>query len=78
MSGGVLFEQTHRGNLWRLEVVTWKGRTFANWRKFYDAKGEWKPTREGFTMPLDSLADLTATLMVHQGLKPPERQAAGG
>ena len=77
MSGGVLFEHEHRGNLWRLEVVTWNRRTFANWRKYYTVKGQWMPTREGFTMPLDDLGKLTASLMLHQGLEPPKRLAAG-
>lgn len=72
MSGPYLFEHRHRGHLWRLEVQTFKGRTFANLRKWYGAGDDWKPTREGFTMPLDGLADLTAALMAHYGLEPPE------
>ena len=67
----MLFEQMHRGDLWRLEVSTFKGRTFANWRKWYDKAGEWKPTKEGFTMPLEGLGELTASLLAYQGLEPP-------
>lgn len=65
MSGAVLFEQRHRGNLWRLEVVEHDGRTFANWRKWYDANGTWKPTRDGCTFPLDRLRDLADALAEH-------------
>lgn len=72
MTGGYIFEHRHKGNLWRLEVQTFRGRTFANLRKWY-AEGEgWKPTRDGFTMPLESLAGLTAGLMAHHGLEVPE------
>lgn len=71
MSGPVLFEHRHRGHLWRLEVASFKGRTFANWRKWY-ADGEgWKATREGCTMPLDGLGALMASLMAFHGLEPP-------
>lgn len=72
MSGAVLFEQKHRGHIWRLEVITYKGKTFGNWRKWYAAGDEWKPTREGCTMPLERLSDLTAELMAFHGLKAPD------
>lgn len=73
MSGPVLFEHRHRGHLWRLEIQSFKGRTFGNWRKWYPAEGgDWRPTREGCTIPLDALAELTACLMAHHGLPPPD------
>lgn len=72
MSGGIIFEHRHRGNLWRLEVSTHKGRPFINWRKWYEAGGSWKPTREGCTFPLEALGVLTASLMRHHGLPVPE------
>lgn len=72
MTGTPIFEHRHRGHVWRLEVQTFKGRTFGNWRKWYAEGDGWKPTREGFTMPLEALADLTAALMRHHGLTPPE------
>ncbi len=72
MTGRVLFEHKHRGELWRLEIADYRERTFANWRKWYSEGGEWKPTREGCTVPLDRLADLTACLMEYHGLEPPE------
>lgn len=77
MSGAVIFEQRHRGHLWRLEVQTFRGRTFGNLRKWYADGDGWKPTKEGFTMPLEALADLTGALMRHYGLKPPEGLETG-
>lgn len=74
---GVLFEHRHKGHLWRLEVLSFRGRNFANWRKWYADCGGWKPTREGCTLPLESLAGLTASLMVHHGLEPPETLETG-
>lgn len=72
MSAGWLLEVPHRGHLWRLDVQTFRGRTFGNWRKWYRKGEEWKPTKEGCTFPLDTLADLTATLMRYHGLEPPD------
>ena len=78
MSGAVIFEHETRGHLWRLEVVTYKGRTFLNWRKWYRKDGsDWLPTREGAAMPLEALASLTAALMAHHGIKPPESLTRG-
>lgn len=73
MSGSVLFERRHRGNKWLLEVASYNGRTFANWRKWYQRDGDWLPTKEGCTFPLEDLWELTASLMAHHGLEPPER-----
>ena len=72
MTDGILFEHPYRGHRWRLEVSSHNGRNFANLRKWFDAGGEWKPTREGFTFPLESLWDLTAGLMAHYGLPVPD------
>jgi len=72
VSGRVLFEQERNGQLWRLEIVSYRGRTFTNWRKWYSASGEWKPTKQGCTMPLERLADLTACLMAYHGLEAPQ------
>ncbi len=73
MNGAAIFEHRHRGHVWRLEVQSFRGRNFANWRKWYVSDGgELKPSREGCTMPLESLASLTASLMAHHGLEPPE------
>lgn len=67
----MIYEHQHRGHLWRLEVTTFKGRSFANWRKWYDKEGEWKPTKEGFTMPLEGLGELTGCLLAYHGLERP-------
>ncbi len=72
MTGEVLFQRKQRGNLWKLEIQTYKNRTFGNWRKWYLDGDQWKPTREGCTMPLDDLRALTAALMEHHGLEAPE------
>lgn len=58
----VLFEQLHRGDVWRLEVSEHDGRTFGNWRKWYRDGDAWKPTRQGLTIPLDRLKHLGETV----------------
>ena len=60
MTGAILFEQQHRGDVWRLEVVTFNGRTFANWRKWWREGETLKPSREGVTFPLDRIGELHA------------------
>jgi hypothetical protein len=77
MRGRVLWEREYRGHRWRLEVTEHQGRTFGNWRKWYDVGGTWKPTREGCTFPLESLWELTASLMAHHDLKPPQEPLKG-
>jgi hypothetical protein len=78
MTGAVIFEYEARGHLWRLEVAIYKGRTFANWRKWYRKAGsDWLPTREGVAMPLEVLSSLTAALMAYHGMKPPESLTQG-
>ena len=58
----VLFEQTYRGDVWRLEVATHKGRTFGNWRKWYRDGDAFKPTKQGVTIPVERLGDLQSAL----------------
>lgn len=70
MTGRVLFERQHRGHLWRLEIATFKGRTFANWRKWYRSDDAWKPTRVGCTMPIDCLNDLAVGVTGYLGEAP--------
>ncbi|MFN3456511.1 MAG: transcriptional coactivator p15/PC4 family protein [Novosphingobium sp.] len=77
MTGSLIFEHRHRGHIWRLEVQSFRGRTFGNLRKWYAEGDCWKPTRDGFTMPLEALASLTAALMEHHGLEPPETLESG-
>lgn len=63
MSESVIFEREHRGDVVRLEVATFKGRTFANLRRWYRQDGELKPSREGVTFPLEWLGDLGAAIL---------------
>jgi len=62
MSDALLFEVTHRGDRWRLEVAHHQGRTFLNWRKWWCDDGEWKPTRQGVTIPLERMSELHAAI----------------
>lgn len=72
MKGGVLYQREQRGNLWRFEIQTFKGRTFGNWRKWYADGDGWKPTRDGCTIPLNDLRVLTTALMEYHGLEVPK------
>jgi hypothetical protein len=65
MNEDTLFEQKYRGHTWRLEVSTYKGLQFANWRKWYPCDGGWKPTREGCIIPLERLEELQASLTAY-------------
>lgn len=58
----LLFEQPHRGDVWRLEVTEHNGRTFGNWRKWYGDRDAMKPTREGVTIPLERFPELYAAI----------------
>jgi hypothetical protein len=62
MSSILIFEQAQRGDSWRLEVAAYKGKTFLNFRKWYRAEDGLRPTREGVTIPLERLPELTAAL----------------
>ena len=77
MKAAVLFEREHRGHRWRLEVTAHEGRTFCNWRKWYEAGGSWRPTRDGCTFPLGALWELTAALMDYHGLAAPDQPDSG-
>jgi len=65
MSGVILFEQQYRGDVWRFEAAEYQGRRFANIRKWYEKDGEWRPTRQGLTMPLERLPELAQALMAY-------------
>jgi hypothetical protein len=62
VSGTVLFEQSHRGDVWRLEVARFDGHTFVNWRKWYRDGDALKPTKQGLTFPLERLGELEKAL----------------
>lgn len=73
MSATLLFEQLHRGEVWRLEVAEHQGRTFGNWRKWYWADGELKPTRQGVTFPVERLAELGEAISGWSAANVPDR-----
>lgn len=62
MTGVTLFEQLFKGEVWRLEVVTYKGRCFVNFRKWYRVGDELRPSKEGCTIPLERLPELYKAL----------------
>ncbi|RED17495.1 PC4/YdbC family ssDNA-binding protein [Parasphingopyxis lamellibrachiae] len=63
MLTGVIFEHRHRGNVWRLEVSEHDGRTFANFRRWFENDhGELCPTKDGCTFPLERLLDLSVAV----------------
>lgn len=62
MTGAVLFELADRGDVWRLEVVEYQGRTFGNWRKWWRDGEALKPTKQGVTIPLERLPALHAAI----------------
>lgn len=64
-----IFEQCYRGDVWRLEVSTHEGRTFGNWRKWYLDGEALKPTRQGVTIPLERLEELSAGLTAYFAAK---------
>lgn len=72
MSDVILFEQPHRGDVWRLEIVTYDGRTFGNWRKWYRDGDALKPSRQGCTMALERIAELHGSLGAYLAGDAPE------
>jgi hypothetical protein len=77
MSDALLFEQLYRGDVWRLEVTSYDGRTFGNWRKWYWKGDTLKPTREGCTIPLERLLDLEAALSRWRAAEAPKPPPSG-
>lgn len=71
MSDALLFEVTHRGDRWRLEVSSHQGRTFLNRRKWWSDGGNWKPTRQGVTIPLERMRELHAAIGAYIALSAP-------
>ncbi|KUR71464.1 hypothetical protein AQZ52_12585 [Novosphingobium fuchskuhlense] len=77
MSKHIIFERMHRGELLRVTQDTYKGTTFANFRRWYPKDGDWKAGSKGVTMPLDALPALTAALMAYHGLEVPDGLETG-
>ncbi len=71
MTGALLFEVVHRGDVWRLVVDDYQGRTFANWRKWWQDGDTVKPTRQGVTIPLERLAELHAAIGAYLAAEAP-------
>jgi len=71
MTGTVPFDQPYQGNLWRLEISTHDGRTFANWRKWYWQGTDLRPTRQGTTIPLERIVELHDALGAYLASEPP-------
>jgi hypothetical protein len=74
MSGRVLFEHQHRGELIRLEIASYKGGTFGNLRRWYWSKGDgdWRPTGKGCTVPLEALPALSDSLAAYCATQAPD------
>ncbi len=67
----ILLEHVYRGDVWRIEVSDYQGRQFVNFRRWYrDADGELKPSRDGFTCPVERLAELLAAILAFLDGKP--------
>ncbi|GGE05565.1 hypothetical protein GCM10011529_09940 [Polymorphobacter glacialis] len=77
MSGAVLFEVAHRGDVWRLEVTTHEGRTFGNWRKWWRDGDTLKPTRQGVTIPLERIAELGGAIAAYLACNSPSGPPSG-
>jgi hypothetical protein len=60
MTAALIFDQSYRGDVWRLEVTDYDGRTFGNWRKWWRDGDTLKPSREGVTIPLERFPELHA------------------
>lgn len=74
MTPAILFEQPYRGDVWRLEVTSYDGRMFLNWRKWYRCGDTLKPSREGVTIPLERLTELAAALDGYLTLNAPDER----
>ncbi|MCL6698291.1 transcriptional coactivator p15/PC4 family protein [Sphingomonas sp. NSE70-1] len=65
MSGTILFQHRHRGNVWRLEVSAYNGHEFVNLRKWFQQGDNLRPTKEGVTFPLERLPELHEAIGVY-------------
>ena len=77
MTDCILFERPYKGSLWRLEISTYRGRTIAQWRRWYLAEEGWTRTGDGCAFPLESLATLAGALAAHMGQEPPQGAVNG-
>jgi hypothetical protein len=72
MRNTTIYELPYRGDVWRLEVATHQGRTFCNLRRWFDVKGEMRPTKDGLIFPLEELGGL------HEAIGEYLKDAGGG
>jgi hypothetical protein len=57
---GLIWELPHNGGLIRFSVCEYLGNRYAELRRFYRSGNEWKPGKQGCTMPLWALVELHA------------------
>ena len=62
MNGKLLFEHPKSGDWIRVTIETYKGRSYANFRRWYGEVGALRPTRVGVTIPLERLPALHASI----------------
>lgn len=77
MTPAVLFEHSHRKDVWRLEVATHEGRTFVNWRKWWWDDGTLKPSKIGVIIPLKRLAEMEAAIAEWRKANAPDWPISG-
>lgn len=62
MTGRTLLTLPQRGDTVLVQISEHGGKTFANFRKWYLDGDSLKPTRQGVTIPLESLPELHEAL----------------
>ena len=62
MSARTLLSLPQRGDTVLVQISEHGGKTFANFRKWYSDGDSLKPTRQGVTIPLESLPELHRAL----------------
>ena len=62
MTGRTLLTLLQRGDTVLVQISEHGGKTFANFRKWYSDGDSLKPTRQGVTIPLESLPELHRSL----------------
>lgn len=62
MTGRTLLTLPQRGDTVLVQISEHGGKTFANFRKWYSDGDSLKPTRQGVTIPLESLPELHQAL----------------
>lgn len=55
MSAPMLFEQPHKGKLFRLEMRVIKGKLFADPRKWWWDGADWQRSAQGICIPIEML-----------------------